>query len=72
MTSTWKQLAIATLTVGAFWVGLPSVLEATAHADQLPVCQYEDGNTDGKPCNWTDPDTGHAYYVDSSNYRAEV
>lgn len=72
MTSTWKQLAIATLTVGAFWIGLPSAVEATAHADQLPVCQYEDGNTDGKPCNWTDPDTGRAYYVDSSNYRAEV
>ncbi|WP_078344889.1 hypothetical protein [Mycobacteroides chelonae] len=72
MTSTWKQLAIATLTVGAFWIGLPSAIEATAHADQLPVCQYEDGNTDGKPCNWTDPDTGRIYYVDSSNYRAEV
>ncbi|WP_100514447.1 hypothetical protein [Mycobacteroides abscessus] len=69
MSNTWKQLALATLTVGAFWVGLPTAVEATA--DQLPVCQYEDGNTDGKPCNWTDPDTGTVYYVGSSNYRNE-
>lgn len=67
MTTTWKQLAIATLTVGAFWVGLPTAVEA--HAQPLPVCQYEDGNTDGKPCNWTDPDTGTVYYIGSENYR---
>ncbi|SKD59306.1 Uncharacterised protein [Mycobacteroides abscessus subsp. massiliense] len=67
MTSTWKQLALATLTVGAFWVGLPTAVEA--HAQPLPVCQEEDGNIDGKPCNWTDPDTGAVYYVTSENYR---
>lgn len=62
-------MAIATLTVGAFWIGLPTVVEATAHAQPLPVCQEEDGNTDGLPCSWTDPDTGAVYYVDSANYR---
>ena len=35
----------------------------------LPPCQYEDGNTDGMPCMWTDPDTGRAYYVESENYQ---
>jgi hypothetical protein len=35
----------------------------------MAVCSYEDGNTDGLPCVWTDPDTGARYYVDSSNYR---
>lgn len=35
----------------------------------LPACQYEDGNTDGQACTWTDPDTGRAYFVDSANYR---
>jgi hypothetical protein len=41
---------------------------AQAHAT-LTICQYEDGNTDGLPCMWTDADTGTQYYVDSSNYR---
>ena len=51
-----------------------AALIATAHP-QAPVdttsvvCAFEDGNTDGLPCMWTDPDTGTAYYVDSSNYR---
>lgn len=34
----------------------------------LPPCTEEDGNTDGAPCVWTDPDTGRLYYVDSANY----
>lgn len=37
--------------------------------DSLPICQNEDGNTDGKPCVWVHKRTGIAYYVDSSNYR---
>ena len=35
----------------------------------LPACQYEDGNPDGEPCFWTDPDTGRKYYVTSEEYR---
>lgn len=35
----------------------------------IAACAQEDGNTDGRPCIWTDPDTGEAYYVDSENYR---
>lgn len=35
----------------------------------LPVCLYEDGNPDGLPCVWTDPDTGNAYVVVSESYR---
>lgn len=35
----------------------------------LPACVYEDGNTNGQPCTWTDPDTGRQYWVDSANYR---
>jgi len=42
----------------------------TAHRiGPIPACQYEDGNPDGKPCFWTDPDTGDEYYQDGSNYR---
>ena len=26
----------------------------------MAVCSYEDGNTDGLPCVWTDPDTALA------------
>lgn len=51
-------------------VGIPSgAAIVTASAYALPACQYEDGNPDGQPCSWTDPDTGRAFYVDSANYR---
>lgn len=33
-------------------------------------CAHEDGNEDGMPCLWRDPDGGAMYYVDSANYRA--
>lgn len=36
---------------------------------KYPACQYEDGNPDGKPCIWTDPNTGVQMYSDSSEYR---
>jgi hypothetical protein len=35
----------------------------------VPACAYEDGNPDGMPCLWTDPDTSTRYYVTSENYR---
>lgn len=35
----------------------------------LPTCQFEDGNADGQPCTWTDPDTGVGFFVTSENYR---
>lgn len=41
----------------------------TGHVVYLPTCANEDGNSDGKPCVWTDPDTGNKYVVDSSEYR---
>jgi hypothetical protein len=34
-----------------------------------PQCVYEDGNPNGQPCLWVDPDTGNAYYVASENYK---
>jgi len=37
--------------------------------EKLPACAHEDGNPDGNPCWWTDPDTGTRYYVTSENYR---
>lgn len=40
-----------------------------ANAAPLPQCQYEDGNQDGQPCMWTDPDTGNVFIVTSENYR---
>lgn len=54
------QLALA--------IGIGTVFTVST-ADALPACQYEDGNESGQPCMWTDPDTGTAFYVDSSNYR---
>ena len=47
----------------------------TMSAPQSPIvidavtCVQEDGNTDGMPCVWTDPDTGTQYWVTSENYR---
>ncbi|WP_165608873.1 MULTISPECIES: hypothetical protein [Mycobacteriaceae] len=38
-------------------------------APTLPMCQFEDGNADGQPCMWIDPDTGVGFYVASENYR---
>lgn len=40
-----------------------------ASAAPLPQCRYEDGNTDGLPCTWIDPQTGQGYYVTSESYR---
>lgn len=62
----------AEIAMGAFF-GLFGVLrtDATAYAfpGNLSACQHEDGNTDGTPCVWADPDTGQLFYVDSANYR---
>lgn len=41
----------------------------SVQAPPLGACAYEDGNPDGTPCVWTDPDTGTTYLVDSTNYR---
>lgn len=38
-------------------------------AEGWPTCRHEDGNPDGQPCAWIDPDTGIAYFVTSENYR---
>lgn len=31
-------------------------------------CPHEDGNPNGQPCLWLDPDTRELYYVDSTQY----
>jgi hypothetical protein len=49
--------------------GAAAVAAAVAPVyEKLPACVEEDGNTDGKACWWTDPDTGTRYYVTSENY----
>lgn len=52
-------------------LGIPTgtVLAARASAEPLAACAEEDGNPDGQPCTWVDPDTGRAFFVDSANYR---
>lgn len=61
---------LSTLAVALVVHAAPTTTHPVPHAlPPLPVCEQEDGNTDGAPCNWTDPDTGAVYYVDSSNYR---
>ncbi|MDB2219081.1 hypothetical protein PROPHIT462_40 [Mycobacterium phage prophiT46-2] len=58
------------LLVGAA-LGIPAgtVMAASVSAELLTACAEEDGNPDGQPCTWTDPDTGRAFFVDSANYR---
>lgn len=64
MSNTWKQLALATLTVGAFWVGLPTAVEATAHADTTASVSIPgDDNNDGV----VDEDESGWYCVDMGN-----
>lgn len=53
------------ITAAALALGVPMQAAPVA----LPACQFEDGNPDGQPCTWTDPDTGRAFYVDPANYR---
>ncbi len=59
---------LSTLTVALGVYVLPTSYPH-AEAQALPACEYEDGNTDGMPCNWTDPGTGTVYRVSSENYR---
>lgn len=57
--------AIAITSIALFGVVTPATAQAyTPHT----VCEYEDGNTNGTPCTWTNPRTGIAYDVDSRNY----
>lgn len=49
-------------------IGLAATIFAP-DALALPSCRYKDGNTDGRPCVWIDPDTGRGYYVSSEAYR---
>lgn len=59
---------LSTLTVALGVYVLPTT-HPHAEAQPLPACEYEDGNTDGMPCKWTDPGTGTVYLVSSENYR---
>lgn len=60
-------LVLAGLVIGA--LGAAATYTAAApRYEKLPTCTHEDGNTDGRPCWWTDPDTGTRYYVTSENY----
>lgn len=71
-----------TIAVAAVYASTFGYAGATAHATPpvlncaaeecvvtLARCQYEDGNPDGLPCIWTDPDTGDGYWVGSEDYR---
>lgn len=63
-----KSLTVALiLAVPVVVVGLFFGDQATAAP--LPQCQFEDGNEDGLPCAWVDPDTGKVFIVGSENYR---
>ncbi len=63
-----KNAYVALVSICLMFFGVPAVAYAEPVAP-LPVCQYEDGNPDGQPCVWTDPDTGTEYDVSSENYR---
>lgn len=71
MSTTAVRFTLTTLSTLTVALGVYVVPTTHPHADaqSLPTCEYEDGNTDGTPCNWTDPDTGTVYRVSSENYR---
>lgn len=71
MSTTAVRFTLTTLSTLTVALGVYVVPTTYPHADaqSLPTCEYEDGNTDGMPCNWTDPDTGTVYRVSSENYR---
>ncbi|GAA2556070.1 hypothetical protein [Mycolicibacterium diernhoferi] len=64
ITLTARLITAAVVAAGALALPVP----ADAQAPQRGSCQYEDGNTDGTACLWTDPDTGIEFDVDSRNY----
>lgn len=73
MNATAKHIAIAvTLSAAALLGATPAIADDVgfdAGYEAEAPCQYEDGNPDGVPCTWTDPDTGTRYWVSSENYR---
>jgi hypothetical protein len=73
MRSALRPLAfiLAGLVIGV-GVTAAAAYSLTPTYEKLPACVEEDGNKDGKPCWWTDPDTGTRYYVTSENYRDET
>jgi len=68
-----KEVIASALVSASIVVGLGSLYIANAEPSrasiQIEVCEYEDGNTSGKPCLWVDDDSGQAYLVSSENYR---
>lgn len=71
MSTTAVRFTLTTLSTLTVALGVYVVPTTHPHADAQPLstCEYEDGNTDGMPCNWVDPDTGTVYRVSSENYR---
>ncbi|CPR91584.1 hypothetical protein [Mycobacteroides abscessus] len=71
MSTTAVRFTLTTLSTLTVALGVYVVPTTHTHADAQPLstCEYEDGNTDGMPCNWVDPDTGTVYRVSSENYR---
>lgn len=68
-----RQVIVTALVSACIVIGLGELYIARASADRVMVevstCQYEDGNPDGMPCMWIDPDSGEGYLVSSENYR---
>jgi hypothetical protein len=62
--------AKATLAAGLA-LGFLAAPHGVVQAEPTTSCPYEDGDPDGTPCMWTDPDPGAQYYVNSDNYRAD-
>lgn len=55
-------------------LGMPPISDTSSdngHVWQMPICQAEDGNSDGKPCLWIDPTDGIIWYVSSEEYTNE-
>lgn len=61
---------VIVLSLGQIYLARASAdaVEWTSEQTELLLCEFEDGNTDGKPCLWVDPDTGRVFFVMSDNY----
>jgi hypothetical protein len=66
MTHALTLIAAKAALAGSLALGFATMPHAVAHTEPTTSCQYEDGNPDGTPCRWTDPDTGTQYRVNSA------
>jgi hypothetical protein len=59
--TTNRALALALASAIAIAVAPAANADDARVMVEMNYCQFEDGNPDGRPCLWVDPDTGRGY-----------